>query len=416
MASLASQSSSSSPPALYSKGALASALATTSDTASKRKRKRKPSHSTAATDDPASSSSSDALAKAFAHEPTSRTTPSIAGGPSSTVIDPPHNSNSADVSSNEAKTSNNESQKNSQVDEAEKLNRTVFIGNVPILCNEKALKRFLRESLGVGCVESVRFRSVAVAGTKVSEANNYKLYRKASAIQQKYNPERDSKNAYVVFKNDDFAEDALDLNGSLFQERHLRIDRADGASSRKKHDHKKSVFLGNLPFNVDEEQIHSFFANGVSGGEKCIKGVRVVRDRGNNMGIGIGYVLFEDADYVTEAVALNGTKFQNREIRVRRCRKNASEKSNRGAKRRASQNNNAKKKQKIKGKSQGGRAGGRRTNWQGSKARPKDGSEVRKGLNNKRRKLKRNANKHSHGGKGKRPRKPRSSTGRNAKK
>ena len=42
------------------------------------------------------------------------------------------------------------------------------------------------------------------------------------------------------------------------------------------------------------------------------------------MGIGIGYVLFADADYVTEAVALNGTKFLNREIRVRGCRKNAS--------------------------------------------------------------------------------------------
>ena len=194
--------------------------------------------------------------------------------------------------------SNYKSRRN-KVDDAEKLNRTVFVGNVPITCNEKALKRFLREALGDGCIESVRYRSVAVAGTKVSEAKNYKLYRKASAIQGKYNPERDSKNAYVVFKTADFADDSLDLNGCVFQERHLRFDRADGASSRKKHDHKKSVFLGNLPFNVDEEQVHSFFAEGVSGGEKCIKGIRIVRDRGNNMGIGIGYVHFSDSDYVT---------------------------------------------------------------------------------------------------------------------
>ena len=324
-----------------------------------------------------------------------------------------------------AAASNYKSRKNKEADDAEKLNRTVFVGNVPIVCDEKALKRFLREALGEGCIESLRYRSVAVAGTKVSEANNYKLYRKASAIQGKYNPERDSKNAYVVFKTEDLAEDALDLNGCLFQERHLRFDRADGASSRKKHDHKKSIFLGNLPFNVDEEQVHSFFAKGVSGGEKCIKGVRIVRDRGNNMGIGIGYVLFADADYVTEAVALNGTKFQNREIRVRRCRKNAAEKSNRGAKRRAAQNHTTKKGQfksagKAKGKGKGkgkGRGSGARSNWQGSKATTRDSGEVRKGLSNKRRKLKANSNKHSNsGGNAKKARKPRSDTGRNASK
>ena len=141
------------------------------------------------------------------------------------------------------------------------------------------------------------------------------------------------------------------------------------------------------------------------------------------MGIGIGYVLFADADYVTEAVALNGAKFLNREIRVRRCRKNASEKSNRGAKRRAAQNHTAKKgqfksvgkakKKKGKGKRQGG---GARSNWQGSKASTRDSNEVRKGLSNKRRKLKANSSKHANGAKAKKARKPRSATGRNAKK
>ena len=47
----------------------------------------------------------------------------------------------------------------------------------------------LRELLGDGCIESVRFRSIAVAGTKVNEANNFKLYRKASAIKEKYKEE-----------------------------------------------------------------------------------------------------------------------------------------------------------------------------------------------------------------------------------
>ena len=139
----------------------------------------------------------------------------------------------------------------------------------------------LIEMLGDGCVESLRFRSVAVAGTKVSESNNFKLWIKASVNQSKYNPERATKNAYVVFKTTEFTENAIDLNGHLFEDHHLRVDRIGAAGKRhKKEDQKKSVFLGNLPFNVEEEQVHSFFARGVSGGEDCIVNVRIIRDRG----------------------------------------------------------------------------------------------------------------------------------------
>ena len=161
--------------------------------------------------------------------------------------------------------------------------RTVFFGNVPIATKANALKRMLRELLGDGCVESLRFRSVAVAGTKVKDANNYKLYRKASAIKGKYKEGRMTKNAYVVFKTVEFAEQAIELNGHLFEDNHLRVDRAGDGARHKKDKQKKSVFLGNLPFNVEEEQIHQFFARGVSGGVESIVNVRVIRDRGSNM-------------------------------------------------------------------------------------------------------------------------------------
>ena len=66
------------------------------------------------------------------------------------------------------------------------------------------------------------------------------------------------------------AEDALDMNGTVLADHHLRFDRADDASSRKKHDHKKSVFLGNLPFNVEEEAVHKFFSDGLTGGKHSV--------------------------------------------------------------------------------------------------------------------------------------------------
>ena len=204
--------------------------------------------------------------------------------------------------------------------------KTLFFGNVPIETTAKSLKRMLVEMLGEGCVESLRFRSVAVAGTKVKEAGNFKLWRKASANQNKYNPDRSTKNAYVVFKNTDIADNAVDLNGHLFNDNHLRVDRI-GKKNHKKEDQRRSVFLGNLPFTVEEEQIHQFFARGVSGGEDAIVNVRVIRDRGTNMGIGIGYVEFANDSYVAEAVALNGSQLASRPVRVQRCHKSGNQKN-----------------------------------------------------------------------------------------
>ena len=209
--------------------------------------------------------------------------------------------------------------------------RTLFFGNIPIETKANALKSMLREMLGDGCVESIRFRSVAVAGTKVKEGNNFKLYRKASAIKGKYKEGRATKNAYVVFKTDEFTEQALELNGHLFEDNHIRVDRAGDGARHKKDKQKKSVFLGNLPFNVEEEQIHQFFARGVSGGVESIVNVRVIRDRGSNMGIGIGYVEFADESYVSEAVALNGSQLAKRPVRVQRCHKSGALDKNRKA-------------------------------------------------------------------------------------
>lgn len=65
-------------------------------------------------------------------------------------------------------------------------------------------------------------------------------------IKNEFHPERSSISAYVVFKTSDNAKAALEANGTVFHDHHLRVDIAKNAE--KQVDPKKSVFLGNVPF------------------------------------------------------------------------------------------------------------------------------------------------------------------------
>ena len=84
--------------------------------------------------------------------------------------------------------------------------RTVFVGNV-LPDSAKDLKRFFKK---FGTVESIRFRSVPVLHAK-------KLGRKAMFIAKELKTERQSCNAYIVFKDDAAAVNALEANGDVFQ-------------------------------------------------------------------------------------------------------------------------------------------------------------------------------------------------------
>ena len=191
--------------------------------------------------------------------------------------------------------------------------RTIFVGNVPVDIKSKEIIKFFKKH---GPVESVRIRSVAVVGTKVSEANNYKLFRKASVIQGKVNRDvKDTCNAYVVFKNKDSVAKALESNNSIFHGNHLRIDSVSESTSGIAST-KKSVFVGNIPFDASEEALRQIFALGISGGDECIINVRLIRDKAKNVGKGFGYIAFSDRSYVKEALALNGTQFESRQLRI----------------------------------------------------------------------------------------------------
>ncbi|KFQ18112.1 RNA-binding protein 34, partial [Merops nubicus] len=179
--------------------------------------------------------------------------------------------------------------------------RTVFVGNLPVSCTVQELKSLFKE---YGQIKSIRFRSLVPAEDTLS--------KKLGAIKHKVHPNAKFVNAYIVFKEECDAIKALNKNGTEFASGfHIRVDIASNTSS---HDNKRSVFLGNLPYDVSDDAVREHFA--VCG---AIVAVRLVRDRNTGLGKGFGYVRFENTDAVHLALKLNGSELMGRRIRVKRC-------------------------------------------------------------------------------------------------
>ncbi|XP_010961150.2 RNA-binding protein 34 isoform X2 [Camelus bactrianus] len=186
-----------------------------------------------------------------------------------------------------------------QEEERLKNERTVFVGNLPVTCNKKKLKSFFKE---YGQIESVRFRSLIPAeGT---------LSKKLAAITRKVHPDQKNINAYVVFKDESAATRALERNGAQIADGfRIRVDLASESSSRD----KRSVFVGNLPYKIEESTVEKHFLDCGS-----VVAVRVVRDQVTGAGRGFGYVLFENTDAVHLALKLNNSELMGRKLRVMR--------------------------------------------------------------------------------------------------
>lgn len=186
-----------------------------------------------------------------------------------------------------------------QEEEKLKNERTVFVGNLPVTCNKKKLKSFFKE---YGQIESVRFRSMIPADGTVS--------KKLAAIKRKIHPDQKNINAYVVFKDETAATKALNRNGAQIADGfRIRVDLASETSSRD----KRSVFVGNLPYKIEDSAVEDHFLD-------CgtVVAVRIVRDPVTGLGRGFGYVLFENTDAVHLALKLNNSELMGRKLRVMR--------------------------------------------------------------------------------------------------
>uniref|UniRef100_A0A1A8G3T9 RNA binding motif protein 34 n=1 Tax=Nothobranchius korthausae TaxID=1143690 RepID=A0A1A8G3T9_9TELE len=105
-------------------------------------------------------------------------------------------------------------------EEALKNKRTVFVGNLPISCSEKTLRELFRDG---GAIESVRFRSVVREDPTMS--------RKVAVIKRRVHPQRQSLNAYVVFRDHQDVVKALERNGTEIEKDFLiRVDRVGAGS------------------------------------------------------------------------------------------------------------------------------------------------------------------------------------------
>jgi nucleolar protein 12 len=188
-------------------------------------------------------------------------------------------------------------------DTPERKARTVFVGNLPVSCLEKEDGKKLRTKFSVhGKIETIRFRSIGFSNS---------LPKRVAFQRGDFHPERDTLNAYVVYSNIDEAKAALSENATTFNEKHIRVDLAETS----KNDMKRSVFVGNLPFDAKEEALWEFFSS-------CgnVANVRLIRDSKTSLGKGFGYVQFQDKSSVALAIQLNGASCCGRNVRVFRCK------------------------------------------------------------------------------------------------
>ena len=248
--------------------------------------------------------------------------------------------------------------KSSQENDPTVSQRTVFLGNVSTeaIRSKNARKELLKHLSSV--VEnlppndpphklvSLRFRStafVASAGPK----------KAAYAKKELMDATTKSTNAYVVYSAEATAQkSAAQLNGTVVNGRHLR---ADYLGSPSLTDHKRCIFVGNLPLVDDETALPDNADQGenlkpqrpkakqpadVEEGlwqtfEKCgkIESVRVVRDRETRVGKGFAYVQFKDENAVESALLMDGKKIPPmlpRVLRVVRAKSMKSQSVSRG--------------------------------------------------------------------------------------
>lgn len=175
----------------------------------------------------------------------------------------------------------------------------IFVGNVPHDITKKKLIKLFKQ---YGKVESVRLRCAPLSDPRIP--------KKVAIITKKFHPDRNSMHAFVRFTEAEFAKRAVEANGMFFENHHLRVDLV---ASESQHDLKKAVFLGNVPFAAEEEDLWKIF-------EQCgnISSIRIIRDKFTGVGKGFAYINFENADAVELALKLDGTELNKRPIRVRR--------------------------------------------------------------------------------------------------
>ncbi len=218
----------------------------------------------------------------------------------------------------------------------EAIGRTIFIGNLAESTTKKQLKKRFQQ---YGDIESIRFRSMLLK-------KDSRVPRRVAAAAGTVDEERGSHHAYLVFVHDTAVPKALQENMKVLDDRHIRVDRAAvnnmrvkllgakkgsraaaelvGASHQVQYDVSKTVFVGNLPLQVEDEELIRFFIAGLgAGSDSLIQAVRVVRDPKTSVGKGIAFVMFKNRGARKQALTLHGKALQGRKLRISEAQSDA---------------------------------------------------------------------------------------------
>jgi nucleolar protein 12 len=184
--------------------------------------------------------------------------------------------------------------------------RTVFVGNLPNTVLKKQVSKIFKDC---GAIEAVRIRSQVLAHVADGDKKRGRAVRILRGELDKTGDH--AAHAYVLFaQRSPQVQKALQLNGLVFQGRHIIVTKEDPAS--KAFPPQTSVFIGNIAFATSDEMVWSFFdERGLP-----VKRVRIIRDPQSGQGKGFGYVEFQTSSVVKKAVKLRGEVLNGREIRI----------------------------------------------------------------------------------------------------
>ncbi|KAG9433839.1 RNA-binding protein 34 [Apis mellifera carnica] len=203
------------------------------------------------------------------------------------------------VQKNSSSNKNNKISMDTSLEEIKEDEKTIFVGNLPKDVTKKKLKKIFKQ---FGKIDTIRLRGKIAKSANVS--------KRVAAIKNELHPKLKSVYAYIKFVSKESVKESLSMNGTEFEGNYLRVNASN--KSENKFDSKKSIFLGNLHYNIDDNTIIKHF-------KQCgeIESVRVIRDNKTGVGKGFGYVNFKNEDAVTLALELDGTTISNREVRVK---------------------------------------------------------------------------------------------------
>ena len=131
----------------------------------------------------------------------------------------------------------------------------------------------------------------------------------------------------------------MHFESQILLDRHITVDTLSKKQHRNKNEGNRTLFIGNLPFDTDEEELRSFFEthikqqksyNASDSTETVVESVRIIRSKDTRVGKGFAYVVLkvsifveiesylQSTEYTPLGILLNGRSFHNRELRVSR--------------------------------------------------------------------------------------------------